>query len=432
MKYVLSCLIVLAWANAAGSELTLQQALQMAEVHSLGLKQSRAGTLEAAQTVRAAQAERYPTLSGVGAASYINTVPTLSIAIPNLFTLEREMGSKERYQADLRLTVPLFTGGKISSAVDMAKANEAYWRALENVDLNAVRYATRAEYFGLYRSLQLRETARASLKRTTIIKADIAAQFDAGAADSVDVVEAELACTKADFAGRQAEIGVRTAEIQLLTRLGSDIGDSIRPSEPLPSPPELLPADSGLSKRPELDAALAGIDLNRAEMRKEKAEYFPNVAVYSGYSYGKPNQNLFANKWNYYVTVGANLTWSFNLGNKTGAKRAGARMGFDAARYNHDQLTERVTKEARLAYEQLKLAHEQYLRARAEQRLAKINFRLAQDRHREGVLSSNRLVELETTLTLAESSLAAAVADYYIAEGGYLYAIGSENLGKGL
>jgi len=48
------------------------------------------------------------------------------------------------------------------------------------------------------------------------------------------------------------------------------------------------------------------------------------------------------------------------------------------------------------------------------------------------VMSSNRLLELETTLTQAESSLATAVADYYIAESGYLYAIGSENLGKGI
>jgi outer membrane protein len=432
MKHIALLLMVLMAAGASGSELTLEQALLAAEAHAFSLKQARAGTLEAGQTVRAAQAERYPTLSATGAASYINTVPTLRIPIPNMFTLEREMGSKERYQADLRLTMPLYTGGKISSAVDMAKANEAYWRALEDADLNAVRYATRAEYFGLCRSLQLLETARASLKRTTIIRADIGAQYDAGAADSVDIVEAELAFTKADYATRQADIGVRTAEIQLLTRLGSESADSLRPARVLPSPPETLPPGGNVTQRPELDAALAGINRNRAALNKEKAEYFPNLAVYTGYSYGKPNQNYFANEWNDYVTVGANLTWSFNLGRKTGAKRAAAGMALEAAQFNHEQLTERVTKETRLAYEQLRLAHEQYLRARAEQRLAETSFRLAQDRHREGVMSSNRLLELETTLTQAESSLATAVADYYIAESGYLYAIGSENLGKGI
>ena len=432
MRYIALLLIVLTAAEVVGSELTLQQALQAAEAHAFSLRQARLGTLEAVETVKAARAERYPTVSATGAASYINTVPTLRIAIPNMFTLEREMGSKERYQADLRLSMPLYTGGKISSAVDMAKANETYWRALEDADLNAVRYATRAEYFGLCRSLQLRETARASLTRTTIIRADIASQYEAGAADSVDIVEAELAFTKADYATRQAEIGVRTAEIQLLTRLGSGSADSVRPTEPLPLPPEILPPGGDSSQRPELDAALAGINRNRAAMNREKAEYFPNLSVYSGYSYGKPNQNYFANEWNDYVTVGANLTWSFNLGRKTGAKLAAAGMGLKAAQFDQEQVTERVTKEARLAYEQLRLAHEQYLRARAEQRLAETNFRLAQDRHREGVMSSNRLLELETTLTLAESSLAAAVADYYIAESGYLYAIGSENLGKGI
>jgi len=80
----------------------------------------------------------------------------------------------------------------------------------------------------------------------------------------------------------------------------------------------------------------------------------------------------------------------------------------------------------------MQLAYEKYISTRKEYRIAAESFSLARSRHENGVLSGNRLLEIEASLTVAESSLAAARVDFYIVESGYLHSIGSEELGKGL
>ena len=432
MRFLITVTLLLCALSSQAVELTLTRALELAETHSHTRKQAQANSAAAARTVTATRAERFPTLAASAYATRVDEIPILDIEIPRLFSIRREIGTLEHYQADLRVTLPVWTGGRIGSAIALARANRTYWQALESLDLNALQYATRTEYFGLYRSLRLREAADASLKRTAIIRMDVRSMYAAGVVDSVDILEANLAFTTADFAARQADILVRTAEIHLLTRLGLTTGERLILIDSVPEPPLYLTAYPGSTERPEKLAAQAGIDLNAARVRQEKAEYFPTVAIFGGYAYGKPNQNMFEDKWNDYFTIGASLSWKFNLGFKTKQNTARAGLELEAARHYYQRVDEQVTQEGRLAFEQLKMAHEQYMRTREEHRIARANYDLASSRHVEGDLSSNRLLEIETTLTTAESALAAAVADFYIAESAYLYTIGSENLGKGL
>ena len=66
-----------------------------------------------AASLRAARATRLPTLSAEVATFYIDNVPTLDISLPTGQTFSRPVGVHENYQMDWRLTVPLFTGGRI-------------------------------------------------------------------------------------------------------------------------------------------------------------------------------------------------------------------------------------------------------------------------------------------------------------------------------
>ncbi|MCM2271974.1 MAG: TolC family protein [candidate division Zixibacteria bacterium] len=413
-------------------ELTLEQALELASRHSFSLQKARALTDAASADHRAARAERFPTLSAIGNGTYISDVSTLNIPLPTGQSLEREVGTHENYQADLRLNLPLFTGGRISGGIALARASQELHAALESADQDKIAYLTRLEYFGLYRTTELRKVAEASLHRADVISRNVHSLYEAGAADSVALLDAQLALIRAQLAVEQATTNRRISELRMLTMLGLPYAESLSIDAVISSPTQVSPDALVAPDKPELLAAEASTQVAAAKYRVSKAEYFPTIAAFGGYSYGKPNLDRFGNSWNDYFTAGATLTWSFNVGGRTANRSRAAAHSLEASRSERDQVLETLTREANLAAEQLKLAYTRYQTSLREFQISEDHFRLAQGQHSDGVLSSNRLLEIEADLTASEASLAASLMDYYIAQSGYFYTTGSENLKKGI
>jgi len=424
------CLPAVTRVNAR--ELSLEAALQLASAHSYAVKQARSDEEAAQAAFRAARAERLPTLAASAVAFYNSDVSSLSLDLPG-FSLNREIGTKDHYQTDIRLSVPVFTGGRLSSGIDVAAAGRDYRRALAEASAEQVLLAARVAYLRLAQATDLVASAGSALKRTQITVDDIRSMYAAGVADSTDLLEAQLALTSAQFSLDDATTARRSAEISLLNLLGLPPEETLDVTTVLPDPSD--PSDltvSVSSAKPQLAAADAAMTLSGGQMRLAKADYLPTLSVYGGCVYGKPNIDLFNSSWNDYFTVGTNLTWSFNLGNRTGSRARQAQANYTAAEHNRASVGEALDREARLARQQLQLAFDRSRTAEVRHEITSANYRLARGRHQAGALSSNRLVEIEASLNEAEAARAAARADYFVARAQYLYAVGSENLGKGI
>lgn len=432
MKILMIIASLLVATSALARELTLEQALEQASRHSFSLQKAQALADAASADHRAARAERFPTLSAIGNGNYISDVSTLNIQLPTGQSLEREVGTHENYQADFRLNLPLFTGGKISGGIALARASQELYAALQSADQDKIAYLTRVEYFGLYRTTELRRVAEASLQRAEVISRNVHSLYEAGAADSVALLDAQLALTRAQLAVDQATANRRLSELRMLTLLGLPYTESLSLNAVISTPTQQSPDAIIALDKPEIRAAEASTQMAAAKYRVSKADYFPTIAAFGGYSYGKPNLDRFGNSWNDYFTAGATLTWSFNLGGRTANRSRAAARSLDASRFERDQVLETLTREANLAAEQLKLAYTRYQTSLREFQISSDHFRLAQGQHSDGVLSSNRLLEIEADLTASEASLAASLMDYFIAQSGYLYTTGSENLKKGI
>jgi outer membrane protein len=431
MRYVGIVIILFTALSTQAREVNLTQALQMAEQHSFSLQKSRVNVVGAEADVKVARADRLPTLNATGTGYYVSEIPTMTISAGPV-SVTRDMGTDQTYQADFRLSVPVFTGGRITGGIDAAKATFLYYSALELVDKDKTAFQTRLEYFNLQKADRQVLSAKAALSRAQVIDKNVRSLFDAGAADSVNLLEATLAVTKATFGVTQAESNRRSTEIRFAYLLGLNPSENISLSDSLPAPSSENQLAKVSQTKPELLASDAGINMSKSKLKLASADYFPTVSAFGGYSYGKPNLDRFNNRWNDYFTFGANLNWSFNIGNKTGKKRVALNNYLKAAQLDRQQLEENLNREADIYSEQLKLAFTRYQSARTEFSIAQANYLLAEAQHRDGVMASNVLLQIEADLREAESSLAASLADYYIAQSAYFYAIGSENLRKGL
>ncbi len=411
-------------------DLTLPEAFDLAIRYSHQLKKAKAERKAYESAVRSAKSSRLPTLSAESFAFYRDEVPSFDITITPDWTLSREIGSQENYQTDLRLIMPLYTGGKISSGIKAAGAQLDLYRALEESSLEQLIYQTRVEYLMLFRAERLQEVAQASQERARIILKDVSASLEAGMADSTDLLEANLAYNEAALKVDEAQSARHSAEIKLRTLLDLPAKESINVIDKPPPPVGRAVYHTFISK-PELRATKAAISLSQAQMKQVQSAYFPTVSTYAGYSYGKPNIDWFNKTWTDYFTIGAHLTWSLNLGMKEKHEIKRARYLYEAAQRELDNLTERLEREALLALELVTLARNQYNTAKFRQRTAADNYRLATRMHSQGALSSNRLLEIEAKLSEAEAALEAAVVDYHLAESAYFYALGSEQLKEG-
>ncbi|HWR83444.1 MAG TPA: TolC family protein, partial [Candidatus Deferrimicrobium sp.] len=110
---------VVASPSAAVREVTLQQALNLALQHSHDLKAAQAHSKAYQATLGSARSARWPTASVTATAFYKTEVPSFDLTLPIINqTMRREIGTKENYQTDVRLTLPLFSGGRIGGQIE--------------------------------------------------------------------------------------------------------------------------------------------------------------------------------------------------------------------------------------------------------------------------------------------------------------------------
>ena len=431
--FLLSVFLVIAVAaSATAKDITLTEAIARAQSNSQRLRSAEAQLQSANQALSSARAERFPTLSATALASYVSEVPSLQLTLPVGPSISREMGSHETYQTDVRLSVPIFTGGRISSGVSQASAAKDLSSAgLAQVQAT-VALATRQAVINLYRADMSKHAAQSAHERAQILARDVRSLHDAGAADSVDLLEIQLALTKAALQVDIAETARRSAAIVLGRLIQEEHPESLVIVEQFPTPTS---EDSLLVLPPnnkyELLQASASIASAEAQRRFASSDWFPTVALFGGYSYGKPNLDRFNDRWNDYFTTGATLSWSLNLGGKAASQVRRATYARNAYEHAASEMRATLNQEARIAREQVVLAGRKYSASFASFSIASERFRLAKLQFSEGTLSTNRLTDIQESLALADSDKAVALTDYHLALSHYYFVIGSDKLEKG-
>lgn len=427
MKYlVVLLLLMLASTSQAQVKLTLEEAITMSQEHSFSLKSSRYDSAAAASEYQAARSGRFPVISLNAATFYIDELQTVSL----LPTRTIELGSNENYQTDVRLSLPLYTGGRLSAQIDIQRENLNFRSyGLEAERLNAA-YTARRAYLGLIMSSHLVRTADASLQRISIIQKDVDNLHAVGMADSVDILDASLAYQKGKQTLVEYETTFRNSSILLAQVTGLDAESEILPAEeiPLPNETRTISPEKTEIVRPELKQSDSRVKISKHLVGINRAGLFPTVSGYVGYSAGKPNRDLFNAEWNDYFHAGVTLNWEFNLGGKTIHSTRSAGQAMFSSQMAREKIKEQLTLQADLARNNLKRAFQNFVISRTEYDIATRKYRLGQEKHKAGEISINRLLELEAELTAAEQLYQVSVINYYLAESEYLYAVGDSRI----
>lgn len=420
--------------SAQARDLSLADALKLAEEHSASLQISEAQQMAAEARLAAAKAERLPTLSASLSTSYISDLSKIEFDIPMITTPPKEIGTHEHYQADFTLSLPVFAGGRIGQAIKSGEAKTTQLEAVREQVRDQVLYATRSLYFSLVQAEEQVKLAQASMDRTKVIQKDVQAKYDAGVVDSLAMIDVALARERIDFQIQQAKSASLQVSIQL-ARLVGWAGESVTPTLNTNDMPKTYPFNDELKtdtdQLPSVRAERANVDFSTSEFKRARAEYWPTVSIFAGYSYGKPNIDQFGGDWSDYYTVGAKLGWSFNLGDRIGKTSRAQKHAVDISRTALRDQEEASREQISLAHSQMILALKKMMSASKELELGQRNYELASTQHRAGAISTNRLLEIEAELTAFEIQKTSSEVALQIAISKYYWAIGSDKLAEG-
>jgi len=414
------------FAHAIRAE-TLQDAWERARQHDQGLAAVRSEAEAAQLDAAAARAQRMPTLAVGGAYTWLNDSPAFDFSFTGLPIVAPPLFSGDDFaQGSATLSVPLFTGGRITSSIAAAEAQGRGAGAQVTGAEQDLRLVVAETYVGVLRARRARAVADSNVRTLEALVSDVSAMFERELVPKNDLLAVQVALADA----RQNRLrAANAAEIALAAynrRLGEPLDRPVDLEEALPAPAELpgelvaLVALAG-ERRTEL-AALGEQARAYGQMAKaERARLLPQVSVSGGYNY---LENQFLDE-EAVAMAGVGVQWALFDGGQA-RKRAAAmdrsRRATEERRADVESLIMLQVRQAWLGVDET----QQRVRVTADAvEQAEENLRIARERYGAGLGTQTQLLEAETLRVQALTNRDDAVLDASLARLRLARAVGS-------
>lgn len=315
---VLSCVLVTPYAQAQD----LAAAISGALANAPQLAEAEAGKAAARARLDRAKAEGNPLLRVEGSygAGRIDNGGFFGITADNVSPLAAQATAE----------MPLYAGGRISSAVTQARGGAEIARfGAEQARLQTIVRAV-STYTELLtvRKLEERYNKLALALKETERQAEL--RYRTGEIASSELAQARARKAEADAGLAQAQGRLISAEAAYQRLIGSQAGEL----GPLPSLPIVPPSldhalDMARSSNPAMQQARAGVDVARAGVRAAKAEGLPSVGAFAEAAHVR--DQFFPGYKADSVAVGIRGRWTLWAGGRVAAQTRAADADLDAS-----------------------------------------------------------------------------------------------------
>ena len=414
--WLATALGLLAWAvspvPAASQEpLTLDEAISRALARSPQMAQARQAVENAGWTGRTTIGSFLPSVSSSSAMS-IRSSRQLD---PN--TGEIRGGSADSYSAGINASYELFSG--FSRIRERQSANADYDAAeARMVDSEyGVILQTQNAFFQALRQAELVSVAQARVDQADASLGLTRTRAELRVATISDTLRARLELVNARQALLQAEVGLRTAQVNLGRQVGIDgavepvVPEGLEPAPLALSDEEIL--GLAVDRSPAVVAARASEASARASAQATRSQWFPSLRLSSGYNWNNQNATLTGGvtSWN----VGMNASFPIFNGFAREAQIGRSDQVLRVARIQTDDARLGARAEATAALETLRTAGLAIEIAQEALVLAQEDLRVIQERYAQGVARIFDVVQSQIALDQARVDLVGARYDYILA-----------------
>ena len=402
-----------AWTRAS------QQDRGLAAVHS----QAEAAELDAA----AARAQRWPTLAVGGGYTWLDDSPAFDFAFTGLPILPPELfGGDDFAMGAATLSVPVFTGGRISSSIAAAEARGRGVGAQARGAEQDLRLAVAESYVDVLRARKALAVADSNVRTLEALVGDIGAMYERELVPKNELLAVQVALADARQNRLRAANAAEVAQAAYNRRVGEPLDRAVELDEALPAP-EALPTDLAalvqlaVEQRTELDALGEQAKAYGQMARVERARVLPQVSVTGGYNY---LENQFLDDETV-AMAGVGVQWALFDGGQS-RKRAASlernRRATEEQRADAESLIVLQVRQAWLGVDETQ--QRLHVTAGAVEQ-AEENLRIARERYGAGLGTQTQLLEAETLRVQALTNRDTAALDAGLARLRLARAVGS-------
>lgn len=315
----------------------------------------------------------------------------------------------------LELSLPLYTGGELSSRIRQAElAAEGLLETVAWIENGAVLAAAEA----YIRLAQVREQVALLESSLDTIRAHVrlaAAYVDQGMLVRSELLRAKVEQARLDDLLSQARGQARVAEVNLSFRLAADLATSwqLAPlAAPAPLKQDLEGWLASAGSRADLTAARRGLAAGELEVKVARSGLRPKVGVVARRDWN--DDTLFGTAGDATVVMAVAAVDLFS-GGQHRAAAAAARDELAAGRSEVEQFRQGVRLEVASAYERASSARERLQTAHAAQEAAREVERIMEQRFQAGVVKTIDLLDATTARREAEMRELVARAEAHLA-----------------
>ncbi len=344
------------------------------------------------------------------------------------------VGSTNTYSAGADANWILYSGGLVSSGVEIAKS----WRGIgyfnyEDVRQRITRVVTNTCYLVILSSALIAvqqeylDVAKEHLSETE-------ARYKAGLASSLDVLSQKVNVSTIEPKVIKAKNDYEIALLSLKQLLNKDPEASIHlqwDNETL-KVPTLMPLDKlyslALENRPELVLEKLNMAVTKEQIKVERANNFPTISAFANRYYNGQTENGFPGSNEYYWTsaVGAKLSWPIFEGFRTSSLIQQRKLAYEQAQNSYNDKITQVKIEVKRNFLNYKEAVERLKAGEGVVKQSKENVSAFLKRYSAGLASRLEVDEATSALNTAELQYIQAAYDAFASLADLRYSVGSE------
>lgn len=419
---VAALLIVLGCGPAATAQdkitLTLEKCISLALSQNPYYLASQERTEAAQARVRQAASQFFPSLNLQGLQNLDEKVFVLEFPsfIPGGRPQRFAVDFTKDFQFALTFTLPLFTGGRLTSGYRTARLGYLASQESARQTTNETVLNVKRGYYNYLLAKQLVGVTEEALGLAEKTLENVKDMFDVGMASRLDLLRVEVRVANLKPPVIQARNSVAVAELSLKTLLGLDIAQPIEiVGEMTYSPVEINLEESmakALQNRPELSQIEYQKDIASEMIKIARADYMPTIAV-SG------NYNTWADKFVFQRTAWQSF-YGFNLvlnlpifnGLHTPAKVAESKAQIREIEFIQKGLVNNIKFEVQAAYLTMINAQEALLSQEKNIDAARESVRVAELNYSEGLITITDLGAAQVALSDARINYLRAIYEY--------------------
>jgi outer membrane protein TolC len=385
-----------AWPAAAPAE-TLAEAWQAALLQDRSLAAARAQAEAAGLDAAAARAGRWPTVAVSGSYTRLDDSPAFDFSFTGLPLEPPELFDGDDYVAGAAaVTVPLYTGGRISSGIAAAQARERGAGAQYAASQADVKLAVADAYVAVLRARKALAVAQSNVASLESVARDTTSLFERELVPKNELLAAEVALADARQNRLRAANTLDVATAAYNRQLGAPMDRAVELVEPLdvvvdlPEGLEALTAQAR-SLRTELVALDAQAEAYGELARTERARVLPQVALSGGYQY---LENRFLDDETVGM-AGIGVQWALFDGGQARKRAASLERTQRATRERRADAESLVELQVRQSWLDERAARERVAVTARAAGQADENLRIAQERYGAGLGTQTQLLEAE-------------------------------------